>query len=65
MSTDDVLLVIVLAVGSQLRAGRTPSPTLLLIAAELHRRFAAGARLVEDPGNGGAGDRVIAPVGTA
>jgi hypothetical protein len=69
MSTDDVLLglgpVIVLAVGSQLLAGRTPSPALLLMSEELHRRFAAGARLVEGPGHGGGGDWVIAVVGTA
>ena len=69
MSTDDVLLglgpVIVLAGGSQLLAGRTPSSAHLLVSAELHRRFAAGARLVEGPGNGGAGDRVIALAGTA
>ena len=37
----------------------------VLTSAELGRRFAAGARLVEGPGNGGAGDRVIALAGTA
>jgi hypothetical protein len=64
MSTDDVLLglglVIVLAVGSQLLAGRTPSPALLLMSEELHRRFAAGARLVEGSVNGGMSDGAVA-----